>query len=221
MSDENIQLMMDRFRAVDWTLIYKIYPTYGNTLNENTMKPMKGRVAEFFVQRSLPTLEFVDAIGYDLICNETNVKIEVKSEHDLLLTPKRRDLKAHITFTFKNSRGDNAMTLDETNTADIYVLLQQDAIAITTRDQVCAYLKVHRADIKARIPNDYIDLLYRTPQAVQLPEEPAVNLPDIIKSIMLCVNSCIWNGGDIREQLSECLHNIAYNISNDNDQMSP
>ena len=104
------------------------------------------------------------------------------------------------------------MTLDETNTADIYVLLQQDAIGITTREFVLGHLREVSDGIDARIPNDYIELLYRTPQAVQLPEEPAVNLPDIIKSIMLCVNSCIWNGGDIREQLRECLHNIANSL---------
>ena len=185
------------------------------------MKAMKGRVAEIFVQGSLPTLELVDAIGYDLICNETNVKIEVKSQHNLLLTPGNREIRDIIKFRFKNSRGNNRMTLDETNTADIYVLLQQDAIGITTREFVLGHRREVSDGIDARIPNDYIELLYQTDEAVQLPEEPAVNLPDIIKSIMLCVNSCIWNGGDIREQLSECLHNIAYNISNDNDQMSP
>ena len=209
MNNENIQLVMNRLRAVDWTPIHRIYPTYGNTLNENSMKTMKGRIAELFVQKSLPTLDHVDQTGYDLICNETNVKIEVKSQHNLLLTPGNREIRDIIKFRFKNSRGNNRMTLDETNTADIYVLLQQDAIGITTREFVLGHRREVSDGIDARIPNDYIELLYQTDEAVQLPEEPVVNLPDIIKSIMLCVNSCIWNGEDIREQLRKCLHDIA------------
>ena len=35
------------------------------------------------------------------------------------------------------------------------------------------------------------------------------DLPEIIKSIISCVNVALWNNKDIREQLRNCLHQIA------------
>jgi hypothetical protein len=200
--------IMQKLREVDWSPITRIHRSYGNTLNSNDMKAMKGKVGEFFVQSSLPTLKHVDQPGYDLLCTETGIKIEVKSAHNLLLTREGRRLTRNITFRLKNSNGSNQMELNENNTADIYILLQQDAIAVTTRENVLSNI-TGSGDLTAKIPNNLIELLYKSDQAIQLPENPPINLPEIIKKIMLCVNISIWNGGDIREQLKQCLHGIA------------
>jgi hypothetical protein len=203
------EIVMQMFREIGgrWSAITGVYSSFGNTLNSNDMKAMKGKAYELFVQNSLPTLEHVDQPGYDLRCRETGVKIEVKSKHDLLLTGKR-NLKKNITFRLKNSNGSNQMSLNEENTADIYILLQQDAIAMTTRESVLANIS-GTGDLMAKIPKESVELLYQSPEPVQLPENPVVNLPEIIKKIMRCVTVGIWNGSDIREQLKECLHQIA------------
>ena len=120
------EIVMQMFREIGgrWSAITGIYRSFGNTLNANDMKAMKGKVYEYLVQNSLPTLEHVDQPGYDLLCRETDVKIEVKSSHDLLLTQVGRELKRNITFKFKNSNGGGEMELTEENTADIYILCQ-------------------------------------------------------------------------------------------------
>jgi len=200
--------VIQKLREIDWSPITRIPRSYGNTLNSNDMKAMKGKVGEFFVLNSLPTLKHVDQPGYDLLCTETGLKIEVKSQHDLLLQPQHRILSKNVTFKFKNSNGSNQMDLTEQNTADIYILLQQDAIAVTTRENVLCNIN-GSGDLTAKIPNNLIELLYKSDQAIQLPENPPINLPEIIKKIMLCVNISIWNGGDIREQLKQCLQGIA------------
>jgi hypothetical protein len=204
------EMLMQMFREIGgrWSAITGIYRSFGNTLNANDMKAMKGKVYEYLVQNSLPTLEHVDQPGYDLLCRETGVKIEIKSSHDLLLTRNGRELKRNITFRFRNSNGSNRMELTEENTADLYILLQQDAIAITTRENVLSNI-TGSGDLTAKIPKESVELLYQSPEPVQLPENPVVNLPEIIKKIMRCVTVGIWNGSDIREQLKECLHQIA------------
>lgn len=203
------EMLMQMFREIGgrWSAITGIYRSFGNTLNANDMKAMKGKAYEYLIQNSLPTLEYVDQPGYDLRCRETGIKIEVKSKHDLLLTG-GRNLKKNITFRLKNSNGSNQMSLNEENTADIYILLQQDAIAMTTRESILTNIS-GTGDLTAKIPKESVELLYQSPEPVQLPENPVVNLPEIIKKIMRCVTVGIWNGSDIREQLKECLHQIA------------
>ena len=203
------EMLMQMFREIGgrWSAITGIYRSFGNTLNANDMKAMKGKAYEYLIQNSLPTLEYVDQPGYDLRCRETGIKIEVKSKHDLLLTG-GRNLKKNITFRLKNSNGSNQMSLNEENTADIYILLQQDAIAMTTRESILTNIS-GTGDLTAKIPKESVELLYQSPESVQLPENPVVNLPEIIKKIMRCVTVGIWNGSDIREQLKECLHQIA------------
>ena len=110
----------------------------------------------------------------------------------------------------KNSNGSGEMSLNEENTADIYILVQQDAVAFTTREYVLANMSApNDGDIEAKIPNEYVELLYKADEPVQLPEQPTINLPEIIKSIISCVNVALWNNKDIREQLRNCLHQIA------------
>ena len=203
------EMLMQSFRDIGgrWSAITGIYRSFGNTLNANDMKAMKGKAYEYLIQNSLHTLEYVDQPGYDLRCRETGIKIEVKSKHDLLLTG-GRNLKKNITFRLKNSNGSNQMSLNEENTADIYILLQQDAIAMTTRESILTNIS-GTGDLTAKIPKESVELLYHSLEPVQLPENPVVNLPEIIKKIMRCVTVGIWNGSDIREQLKECLHQIA------------
>ena len=209
-SEDAVYTMIGRLRGVDWSPICNIYRTYGRTLNANDMLAMKGKVYEYFVSNSLPSLVHVDQLGYDIQCSETNVKVEVKSSHNLLLTNKRRVLKKTITFRMKNSNGSGEMSLNEENTADIYILVQQDAVAFTTREYVLANMSApNGGDIEAKIPNEYVELLYKADEPVQLPEQPTINLPEIIKSIISCVNVALWNNKDIREQLRNCLHQIA------------
>ena len=95
------------------------------------------------------------------------------------------------------------MSLNEENTADIYILLQQDAIAMTTRESILTNIS-GTGDLTAKIQKESVELLYQSPEPVQLPENPVVNLPEIIKKIMRCVTVGIWNGSrDIREQLRQ------------------
>ena len=204
---------MQSFRDIGdrWSVIKRLYNSYGNTLNSNDMKAMKGKTNEFFVEASLGNLEHVDKLGYDLVSRATGIKVEVKSCHNLLLTQVGRKLRKNITFRFKNSNGSNKMDINENNTADIYILLQQDAIAMTTREHVLP--NIHGSgDLTAKVPSDSIELLYSSPQAVQLPENPIVNLPEIIKKIMKCVTVAIWNDIDIKTQLKNCLYDIADNL---------
>ena len=205
--------VLQQFRNINggWSVITNVYSIFGNTLNPNDMKPLKGKLFEKFVQNSLHTLDHVDQPGYDLLCRETGIKIEVKSSHDLLLTKGGRELKKNITFRFKNSNGSNKMELTQENTADIYILLQQDAVAITTRENVLDNI-YGSGDLTAKIPKDSVELLYKSETPVQLPEKPTVNLPEIIKKIIECVTLGIWNGGDIKLQLKQCLHNIAHDL---------
>jgi len=203
-------LVMQRFRDIknNFSVIPGVYINFGNTLNSNDMKAIKGKVNELLVEKCLPSLKHVDQPGYDLLCKETGVKIEVKSAHNLLLTQGGRNIKKNITFRFKNSNGSSHMELNEENTADIYILVQQDGIAMTTRENVLSNITGH-GDLTAKIPKDLVELLYKSEQSVQIQENPVVNLPEIIKKILDCVTVGIWNGIDIREQLKQCLRDIA------------
>lgn len=203
-------LVIQLFRDIKnkFSVLPGVCTSFGNTLNSNDMKAIKGKVNELLVEKCLPSLKHVDQPGYDLRCEETGVKIEVKSAHNLLLTQGGRQLKKNITFRFKNSNGSTPMELNEENTADIYILVQQDGIAMTTRENVLCNVTGH-GDLTAKIPKDLVELLYKSEQPIQVPENPIVNLPEIIKKILDCVTLGIWNGVDIREQLKQCLHDIA------------
>ena len=63
--------------------------------------------------------------------------------------------------------------------------------------------------IPGNLVGDSVEILYQSPSKVRLPENPVVNLSEIIKKIIRCVTVGIWNGGDIREQLKQCLYQIA------------
>lgn len=209
----SLEIMLSKIRAIDWSPVCRVFQTYGKTLNNNDMKAMKGKVYENFISRALPSFVHVDRVGYDIQCNDTNLKIEVKSAHDLLLTKVQRQIKTNINFRMKNSNGSGQMNLNEDNTADIYILVQQDAVAFTTREYVLANMSSpNGGDIEAKIPREYIEVLYKADEAVQLPEQPTINLPEIINRIISCVNVAIWEGNDIRSQVRNCLHEIADNL---------
>lgn len=212
----NLDAMISKIRAIDWSPICRIFQTYGKTLNSNDMKAMKGKVYEDFISKAIPSFDHVDQIGYDIRCRDTNLKIEVKSGHDSILqksTRNRHLKKKTITCRMKNSNGSGPMKINEDNTADIYILVQQDAVAFTTREYVLAHMHAeHGGDIEAKIPNEYVELLYRSDEAVQVPENPTINLSEIINRIISCINVAIWNGGDIRSQVRNCLHEIADNL---------
>lgn len=213
----SLETMLSRIRAVDWSPVCRIIQTYGGTLNSPDMRAIKGKIYEDFVSKAMPSLDHVDREGYDIQCRDTNMKIEVKSAHHLLLTKVQRQLKTNITFRLKNSNGSGQINLNEDNTADIYILIQQDAVAFTTREYVLANMSSpNGGDIDAKIPQEYIELLYKADEALQVPEQPninlSINLPEIINLIISCVNVAIWNGGDIRSQVRNCLHEIADNL---------
>ena len=203
MMEDLIQILNQK----DWSKLLVFQQCYGNSLNENCMKALKGKINEIFISESEDDIFHVDENGYDL--KYKDIKIECKYSKDLILTGIGRDKKKNTSFRFKNSNGGGKIILNDENTADIYLLIQQDAIAYVMKEDVLSNI-TGTSDLTAKIPSEKINLIYKSDHSVLLQDGPILlNLPMIIERIMKCVSRSIWDGSDIRESLKNCLISIA------------
>ena len=184
-----------------------LYNIFGETLNANDMKFMKGKLYEIFFSEKSKLFKHVDRTGYDILC--LGIKIEIKFKQKMLLT-NQRNLQTRITFRCKNSNGSNEMSISKENTADIYILLQRDAIGYVKSCDVLRNLQ-GVGDLDAKIPNQFVNLIWAAPNNIQI-NNGEFNLSEIITQIYQCICSSLWKGLNWRDELRQCLYNMAYNL---------
>ncbi len=192
----------------DWVNILTIYRIFGETLNSNDMKPMKGKIYEIFFSQKSKLFKHVDMIGYDIVC--LGIKIEIKFTQNMLLT-RQRNLKKTITFRCKNSNGSNEMNISNNNTAQIYILMQRDAIGYVRGKHVLKNLH-GQGDLDAKIPKEYVHIIWASPNNIQINNDAEFHLPGIITDIYKCICNSVWRSLNWKTELKHCLYNIADNL---------
>tara|TARA_Y100000996_G_scaffold414873_1_gene407151 strand:- start:83 stop:760 length:678 start_codon:yes stop_codon:yes gene_type:complete len=207
-SRKNTVLNIIKGNPEEWSNLIILYGVFGESLNENDMKFMKGKLYEIFFSKKSKLFKHVDLEGYDIIC--MGIKIEIKFKQTMLLTNKR-NLQKTITFRCKNSNGSNSMNISKVNTAHIYILLQRDAIGYVMGIDVLKYLH-GIGDLDAKIPNKYVNLIWKYEKNIEINNNVPFNLSVIITEIYKCICNSIWNNLDWRNELRHCLYSIAYNL---------
>jgi hypothetical protein len=192
----------------EWNKLLMIYDIFGETLNANDMKTMKGKLYEIFFSQKSKLFKHIDRVGYDVVC--LGIKIEIKFKQTMLLTNKR-NLQKTITFRCKNSNGSNSMNISKGNTAQIYILLQRDAIGYVRGYDVLKHLH-GVGDLDAKIPNKYVNLIWKYEKNIEINNNAYFNLSVIITELYKCICNSIWNNLNWRDELRHCLYSIAYNL---------
>jgi len=192
----------------DYNKLLKLYDIFGESLNSNDMKSMKGKCYEIFYTYKSKLFKHVDKVGYDIIC--LGIKIEHKFEQKMLLTNGGREFQKNITFRCKNSNGSGEIKPNRSNTAHLYVLTQRDAIAYVHSNHVLKNLK-GKGDLNACIPNKYLKLLWKNDFNINI-KNGEFNLSKLINDIFQCISKSIWENKDWKLQLKECLYQIANNL---------
>ena len=127
-----------------------------------------------------------------------------------MLLTSGRNLKKNIEFRIKNSNGSRTIKLNRGNTADIYILIQRDAIAYVKGYNVLKCLH-GVGDLDAKIPKNVIDLIWKLDTNITI-SNGVFNLSNLITDIYKCICNSIWENKDWKENLKICLHNIADNL---------
>jgi len=200
------ELVIRLLREGDWGKLPIIYRIFGESLNKNDMKHMKGKLYELFVSSANRYFKHVDQIGYDITC--FGIRIEHKFTQDLLLTEKSRQVRKNISFRCKNSNGSNEMELSRLNTASIYILTQRDAIGFVYGYDVLNHLQ-GSGDLDAKIPSEFVHLLWKKEEQVDTNQGHQIDISDIITKIFTCISYSVWNAEDWKASLKACLYKIA------------
>ena len=93
--------IIDILKKLEWSKLLKLYEVFGDTLNGNDMKALKGKLYEIFISESSNNFKHVDISGCDIKCLLNNIKIECKFQINMLLTNKSRILKKILIFVLK------------------------------------------------------------------------------------------------------------------------
>lgn len=202
------KIVIDIIKKIDWKKLLELYNIFGESLNENDMKFMKGKLYELFTVNAHNCFVHIDMTGCDITC--LGIKIELKFQQEMLLT-KKRNLKKTITFRCKNSNGSNGAPLSTNNTSSIYILIQRDAIAYVNRHIVINNLR-GTSDLDAKIPSDLINIIWKNDNNVEIVNSPQINISNIITKIYNCICKSLWNNLDWKQELKICLYNIADNL---------
>ena len=149
-------------------LNYQAYATLiasvGTQLNDRKDRFDKSDIIERSMTRyTNGRYVYVDDIGRDHIDTKKNLDVEMKYVHDGMFTKTKRE-KKRATVKLKNSLGKHKGTHID-NPADIYMIAQQDAIAVVTWDTIKKYLKGVPDGIEAHIPFDELTFVF-TPDDV-------------------------------------------------------
>tara|TARA_B100000405_G_scaffold298276_1_gene255079 strand:- start:247 stop:1086 length:840 start_codon:yes stop_codon:yes gene_type:complete len=204
----NTVLKLINGNSNEWNKLIELYNIFGETLNANDMKFMKGKLYEIFFSEKSKLFKHVDRTGYDILC--LGIKIEIKFKQKMLLT-NQRNLQRSITFRCKNSNGSGEMYISKKNTADIYILLQRDAIGYCKGYYVREHLK-GTGDLDAKIPNQFVNLIWTAPNNIQI-NNGEFNLSEIITQIYQCICKSVWSNLNWRNELRQCLYTIADSLS--------
>ena len=204
----NTVLKLINGNSNEWNKLIDLYNIFGETLNANDMKFMKGKLYEIFFSEKSKLFKHVDRTGYDILC--LGIKIEIKFKQRMLLT-NQRNLQRSITFRCKNSNGSSEMYISKKNTADIYILLQRDAVGYVNGTDVLRHLH-GVGDLDAKIPNQFVNLIWTAPNNIQI-NNGEFNLSEIITQIYQCICKSVWSNLNWRNELRQCLYTIADSLS--------
>ena len=204
----NTVLKLINGNSNEWNKLIELYNIFGETLNANDMKFMKGKLYEIFFSEKSKLFKHVDRTGYDILC--LGIKIEIKFKQRMLLT-NQRNLQRSITFRCKNSNGSSEMYISKKNTADIYILLQRDAVGYVNGTDVLRNLH-GVGDLDAKIPNQFVNLIWTAPNNIQI-NNGEFNLSEIITQIYQCICKSVWSNLNWRSELRQCLYTIADSLS--------
>jgi hypothetical protein len=108
---------------------------------------------------------YVDDIGRDHIDTKHSLDVEMKYIHDGIFTKTKRSKKS-VKVKLKNSLGSHKGT-NINNPADLYMIGQQDAIAVLTWETMKNFLVAVPDGIEAHIPFDKLTFVF-TPDDVDL-----------------------------------------------------
>ena len=155
-------LRNDLNRQAYTTLIVSL----GTQLNDRKDRFDKSDIIERSVARYTDgRYVYVDDIGRDHIDTKHNLDVEMKYIHDGIFTKTKRP-KKHVKVKLKNSLGSHKGTNID-NPADLYMIGQQDAVAVLTWDTIKDFLVAVPDGIEARIPFDELTFVF-TPDDVDL-----------------------------------------------------
>ena len=102
-------------------------------------------------------------------------------------------------------------TISKKNTADIYILLQRDAVGYVNGTDVLRNLH-GVGDLDAKIPNQFVNLIWTAPNNIQI-NNGEFNLSEIITQIYQCICKSVWSNLNWRNELRQCLYTIADSLS--------
>lgn len=163
------------------SLNYQAYTTLitsiGTQLNDRKDRFDKSDI----IERSLSTytngrLVYVDDIGRDHVDTKFDKDIEMKYVQDGIFTKKKRP-KKKVNIKLKNSLGKHKGTHID-NPADVYLIAQQDAIAVLQWETVKKYLVAVPDGIEAHIPFDEMTFVF-TPDEVDTTTSVDVSYKEI------------------------------------------
>lgn len=149
----------------DYDGFFTMVKHVGPTLNERKNRFDKADVFESGLEKATKgKLEWVDQIGYDMICPATRKKFEVKSQGNVLYT-KGGNIKPKNTSDIKlTNTMQNSEEKDLRATADYLIIIDSTnhSMAIISYKQVVDNYSTELSDgFKCQIPIDKLEFLVR------------------------------------------------------------
>lgn len=151
---------------LDFNRYANLINSLGDSLNSRKDRFDKSDIIEQSMEvYSYGRFVWVDLEGRDHRDSKYGVDTECKYSTDVLYTAKMKKPKKVVTVKLKNSLGKNkGVTIDDP--ADYYIIAQQDAMAVISKDDIKPYLKSVPDGIEAHIPFDKLDIIF-APDDVQ------------------------------------------------------
>ena len=151
---------------LDFNRYANLINSLGDSLNSRKDRFDKSDIIEQSMEvYSYGRFVWVDLEGRDLYDIKFDVDGEVKYGSDLLYTAIMKKPKKVVTVKVKNSLGKNkGVTINDP--ADYYIIAQQDAMAVISKDDIKPYLVSVPDGIEAHIPFDKLDIVF-APDDVQ------------------------------------------------------
>lgn len=145
---------------LDFNRYANLTNSLGDSLNSRKDRFDKSDIIEQSIEvYSNGRFEWVDLEGRDHRDTKYDVDDEFKYATDVLYTAKMKKPKKVVTVKVKNSLGKNkGVTIDDP--ADYYIIAQQDAMAVISKDDIKPYLKSVPDGIEAHIPFDKLDIVF-------------------------------------------------------------
>lgn len=163
--------------VIDANVYTTVVMSLGSQLNDRKDRFDKADIIEQTVESASDNrLRWVDDIGRDHHDDVADLDIEFKYSSNGMITAKGKE-KQVVKVKLKNSLGVNKGTTIE-DPADFYMLGQENAIAIISKDDIKDYLVSVPDGIEAHIPFDSLEFIFK-PEDVSVDRLVAVNYKEV------------------------------------------